>query len=172
MKHIILCFFLLTGFLSRADYWDNLTHSEAEQVVRELEANPFIFRYCDCCGHMLELVEVLSTEIVPCSWLEGSYSVRYTFKAIAQFERDSKDSAPEHAQRYQPEENSDLIYMNYTWTLDRESGKAAAYFKAIPYDYYDNQACSEPFDYPSPKSIKSFIKGTGYKKWYFSAIGK
>lgn len=170
MRIPLLLLFLLTVFNSRADYWDNLTHDEAVRVVAELKQNPFIFKYCDCCGHSLELVKVLNTEIIPCSWLEGAYSVRYTYQAIVSFMRPSKIGALENPEKYIPEETSELIYMNYTWTLNPEIGKAAAFFTAVPYDYYDNSMCSEAFDYPKPKEIKPFIKGTGYKKWYVKNI--
>lgn len=169
MRRIVLVFCLLTAFLSRADYWDNLSRAEAEMVVAELRTNPFIFQYCDCCGNTLQLVEVLSSEIVPCSWLEGAFSVRYTFKALAAFTREG--TKPDQMQAPSGEETSDLVYMNYTWTLDPESGHAAPFFRAIPYSYYENTLCAEPFAFPSPKRIKAYIKGTGYKQWYAQAIG-
>jgi hypothetical protein len=172
MRILLLSFFLCTALFSRADYWDNLTYAEAERVVLELKKNPFIFQYCDCCGHSMVLVEVQTTEIIPCSWLEDAYSVRYTYRSLAAFSRADGDAALGKPEPTSPEGTTELLYMNYSWTLDPESGKAAAYFKAVPYTYYENQMCSVSFAYPSPKALKSYIKGTAYKAWYKQTLGR
>ncbi|MDP5098609.1 MAG: hypothetical protein NWQ27_01330 [Crocinitomicaceae bacterium] len=48
MKTIFFFFTFFFSQFSYADAWDNLTLEEAQNVIAQLNENPFIFDYCDC----------------------------------------------------------------------------------------------------------------------------
>lgn len=180
MKYIYLLFAFFISHLTFADAWDNLTYEEAEAVVAELERNPYIFDYCDCCNNTGEyattvhFLKVVSTEIVPCEWDKDYYSVRVKSIVLAGvfYANDGPDvnqlTTPTEPEMYE------LIYMNYTWTIHPERKVATPFFNAVPYDYYgnDNQPCKKEFAYPTPTQLKVVSKDKGYKKWYKKNIGK
>ena len=171
MKNLLLfCTVLLLSSYSKADAWDNLTMEEAQAVVTELEKNPFIFDYCDCCDddgpnvHSALLLRVVNTEIVTCDWNTEFYSVKYQATAIAEVSYndgtisllDAKEGSGEFT-----------LYMNYSRGLNSETKKATNFFNIVAYDYYgDTITCKDEFNFPQPKALKEIIKVRGYKKWY------
>lgn len=178
MKFILSLTLVLFASLAHADAWDNLTLEEANAVVQELNSNPYIFDYCDCCDNAGEyatsvhLLKVISTEIIPCNWDNNYYSVRVQSKVIANVHYG--DDGPDMNRLSQPEspEMSELIYMNYTWTFHPENKMATPFFNIVPYNFYgdDQQPCRKEFAYPTPKQLKFVSKDKGYKKWYKQSI--
>jgi len=170
MKTFSLLLCLCFALQARADYWDNLSQEEAENVVAELKRNPFIFAYCDCCGGSLEFVKVIKTEIVPCSWNEGQFSIQYNYIALAAFvrvEQTNQLSAPSSASQ---SSDPTTLAMNYTWTVHPTTKMAAPFFNAVTYTYYENRSCEAPFSYPTPTEVRSVSKLMGYKGWYKKTI--
>ncbi|MFZ9027402.1 MAG: hypothetical protein ACO2Z9_00215 [Crocinitomicaceae bacterium] len=172
---IIICLFLtLLTFQSKADAWDNLTMSEANQVVEYLKKHPFIFDYCDCCNADGEyateiyLYRVKSTEIVTCSWDPEKYAVKIVFEVIAGISH--HETGPDLSRIYIPQAESynETIFMNYTWGFEAESKLAQPLFETIKYTTYgeDNEGCKRPFGFPSPSMLKEVGIPKGYKRWY------
>ena len=174
MKYIYLLFTLFISQVSLADSWDNLTYQEAEAIVVELEKNPYIFDYCDCCNNSGEyattvhLLKVVSTEIIPCEWDDAFFSVRANSIIIAGVFYG--EDGPDVNELIAPTESemNEVVFMNYTWTLHPERKMATPFFNVVPYDYYgeDNEPCKKEFAYPTPAQVKSISKDKGYKKWY------
>lgn len=169
---ILLLTFLLS-FTSFADAWDNLTRQEAEEVVAYLEAHPFIFEYCDCCDYdgeyatMIHMVKVVSTEIIPCSWNDGQFSVKYTSEPIIQIDYTKEGPNLSELNVAVEADANAVIYMNYTWGINIETGLAEPIFNSVQYDYYGEASpCKTPFSYPTPRMLKKVAKVKGYKKWY------
>lgn len=135
MKPLLLfCSILLLSFSSKADAWDNLTLEEAQAVVAELEKNPFIFDYCDCCDdigpniHGALLLKVTKTDIVTCEWNTEFYSVKYQATAIAEVSYDDGNVSLLDAKEGSGEFT---LYMNYSRGLDSKSKKATNFFNII-----------------------------------------
>lgn len=180
MKYFYLLIAFFIAHLSFADAWDNLTYKEAEAIVAELELNPYIFDYCDCCNNSGEyattvhFLKVVSTEIVRCDWDDAFYSVRANSIILAGVFY--ADSGPDLNQLSisSEAEMTELIYMNYTWTLHPERKVATPFFNVIPYDYYgtDNEPCNQEFAYPTPGQLKAVRKDKAYKKWYKKNVKK
>lgn len=165
---ILLC--LCFTLEARADYWDNLSQEEAQFVVAELKRNPFIFAYCDCCGNALVLVKVTKTEIIPCTWNEGQFSVQYESVAIAEFTRVEEQHSLSSGSPASPNSESTLVAMNYTWTVNPTTKLAVPFFDVVNYTYYENQSCEEPFNFPHPSEVGKASKLMGYKGWYKKTI--
>lgn len=178
MKYLYLLIALFVAQLSFADTWDNLTIEEAEAVVFDLERNPYIFDYCDCCSNTGEyattvhFLKVVSTEIIPCEWDDAFYSVRAQSIVLAGvfYSNDGPDIS-QLTVPIEPEMN-ELIFMNYTWTLHPEKKLATPFYNVIVYDYYgvDNEPCKPEFNYPTPNQLKLVSKDKGYKKWYKKTV--
>lgn len=177
-KHLFLLLATFMSFFSFADAWDNLSLKEAEAVVAELKANPYIFDYCDCCNNegeyatTIQFLKVVSTEIVPCSWDSEFYSVKaYSILLANVF---YANDGPDVNQLIQPEsdEFAELVFMNYTWTFQPELKLARPFFDIVSYSYYgeDSQPCKSSFAYPTPTQLKKVSKDKGYKKWYKKAM--
>jgi hypothetical protein len=170
----ILLFFI--SFASLADAWDNLTYEEAEAVVSELEKNPFIFDYCDCCSHdgeyatSIEFIKVTGTEIVQCEWNNEMYSVKITASVIANVAYMSYGADIQTLKAMDNNDYHTTFYMNYTWGFNPNSKSASPFFNIIEYNYYgsDNTPCKQLFNYPTPKQLKKTVKVKGYKKWWKS----
>jgi hypothetical protein len=174
MKYFYLLFsFFIANFLF-ADAWDNLTYKEAEAVVFDLERNPYIFDYCDCCSNSgeysttIHFLKVVSTEIIPCEWDDTYYSVRAQSIVLAGvFYANDGPDVNQLIVPLEPEMN-ELIYMNYTWTLHPEKKIATPFFNVITYNYYgeDHEPCKKEFAYPTPSQLNTIVKDKAYKKWY------
>lgn len=180
MKYFSLLFvFLITQF-SFADAWPEMTKAEAEAVVAELEKNPYIFDYCDCCDHGGEyaatvfISKVIKANIVACEMDENCYTIETESVILA--EVFYGENGPDVTKLSKPglSEVSQTIYMNYTWTLNPSTKKATPFFRVIPYNYYDftKEACKQEFAYPTPAQLKKVSKDKGYKKWYGERVGK
>jgi len=151
---------------------------EAEAVLVELEKNPFIFDYCDCCDHegeyaaQVHFVKVKNARIVECDWDKEFYTVVYDADVIAEVTYTA--DGPDITKMAPDTEISDSglkIYMNYTWTLNAKTKKASNFFNSVDYDYYgENRSCKDEFAYPTPKQLKKVVKVKGYKKWYKRAM--
>lgn len=174
MKTLSLLFALLVSTLSYADAWDNLTMEEAEAVVAELEINPYIFNYCDCCDSEGEyatrvyLVKVLRPRIVTCSWDSEFFSVTYDYYLLAELSYTENGPDVNQLKPQEMKEYAEPIYMNYTWGLNKETKKATPFFNIIEYNFYgeDSQPCKPEFEYPTPKQLKAVKKDKAYKKWW------
>ncbi len=164
-----------------ADSWDNLTKEQAEAVVKELEENPYIFDYCDCCDHegsyaaKVRLLKVTSTEIKPCAWEPESFSVTVDVIVIAHLPYTA--AGPDLTKMTSNKKEIDVytISMNYTWSYNPGEKSAAPLYTTIPYDKYDSdkKACKAFFKYPTLEQGKGIIKDGKYKSWYKKkVIGK
>jgi len=174
MKYFYILLALFFSNFSLADAWDNLTYEEAEAVVFDLERNPYIFDYCDCCSSTGEysttvhLLKVVSTEIITCEWDQDFYSVRAQSIVLAGvFYANDGPDVNQLLVPMEPEMN-ELIYMNYTWTLHPENKMATPFFNVITYNYYgeDSQPCKKEFPYPTPAQLKTISDDKDYKNWY------
>lgn len=175
----ILALVLFTN-LALADSWDNLTKEQAEAVVKELEQNPYIFDYCDCCNHEgayaanVRLLKVTSTEIKPCAWEPESFSVTIDVVVVAHLT--NTEVGPDLTKMTSKKKEVDVftISMNYTWTYNEGEKSAAPLYTTIPYDKYDQdkKPCKAHFKFPTPEQGKGIIKDGKYKKWYKKKFGK
>ena len=179
MKYILVLFALITCYISKADHWDNLTKENADQVVAYLEANPYLFDYCDCCrdeGLPKEVYffRVLETAIIPCEWNLEMFSVKVAkYEMIATLHYDDSGIIVEDSYSMIGEDGvSDLIFMNYTWGFNPKTKMAAPIFDMVEYDYYgeDNKPCNVYFKFPDPSKLSQIVKYKKYKKWYKKAM--
>lgn len=178
MKLFVIIFLLFISQPSFADAWDNLSLQEAEAVVKELEQNPYIFDYCDCCDNKgeyassIQFLKVVSSEIVPCSWDENFYSVKIETIVLCNVFYANDGADVTKLLKPEAQENATFIYMNYTWTFDYENKLAVPFFKVVPYATYDEdpKACKSTFAYPTPQQLSKVSKDKGYKKWYAKAM--
>lgn len=180
MKNLFIALlFLAITNVSLADSWDNLTKEQAEAVVRELEANPYIFDYCDCCDHegayaaQVRLLKVTSTEIKPCAWEPESFSVTVDVVVLAHLPYNA--TGPDVIKMTSKKKELDVytISMNYTWSYNEGEKSAAPLYTTVPYDKYgEKKACKSFFKYPTPEQGKGIIKDGKYKKWYKKKFGK
>jgi hypothetical protein len=174
MKNIVLAFLFLCPTFLWADSWDNLTFEQAEQVTEYLANDPYIFDYCDCCDHEgqfateIHLFKVISTEVVTCDWNTEYFSVKAQVEVLAKipYKESGPDITDPHLIPYESIEEF-TITMNYTWGLNKETGKAAPIYTIIPYDIYGNQSnesgyCKDFTTFPSPEVMDN----EAYKKWY------
>lgn len=174
MKSLLFILFISFSTYSLADAWDNLSYSEAEQVVAYLKENPFVFQYCDCCSSdgeyatRVHLVKVNSTTIEKCDWDQNFYSVHYTFESIVEIRNTENGPDLSILSTDAPEVLSDKIYMNYTWGYSKNSRLAEPLFNSIHYTYYGESPspCKIPIAYPSPRMLKNFSVDKSYAKWY------
>ena len=173
MKSFLLALTLLIAPLSFADAWDNLTMDEAKAVVAKLEMTPYIFDYCDCCDHSGEyaasvhLLKVTNAEIIPSSWSEGQYAVQISYEVIAELAYSAKGPNTKKLRKYAGDEIGDLIFMNYTWTLDASTKKALPFYRSVEYTTYgEAEPCKKEFAYPTPKAVAKVSSDTGYAAWY------
>jgi hypothetical protein len=179
MKHYLFAFALLISPLSFADAWDNLTMEEAKAVVAELKISPYIFDYCDCCDHSGEyaasvhLLKVTGFNIIPSSWSEGQYAVQISYEVIAKLNYTAKGLNTKKLKNYSGDEIGELIYMNYTWVLNRDSKKAAPFFNSVDYSTYgDGAPCKKEFAYPTPKAVAKVSDDIEYAAWYEANVKK
>ena len=169
---LVIAFFIVQ--FSFADAWTEMTKSEAEAVVAELNKNPYIFDYCDCCDHDGEyatsvyLIKVNKTEIIPCEMDENCYFVQTEGEVIAEVLYNENGPDVSKLTPVEWSESSHRVCMNYTWTFNPNIKKATPFFKVVPYNYYDFEktSCENDFAYPTPNQLKVVSKDKGYKKWY------
>lgn len=85
LKKIFSFFFAIAISVSLfADPIEDMTQTEAQQLVEYLKNNPYLVDYCDCCDDVngvenriyAKLIHVESTEIVPCSYDDNKVSVK------------------------------------------------------------------------------------------------
>lgn len=174
MKNLLMVLCLMVSTYTFADAWDNLTKEQANAVVAELKANPYIFDYCDCCDYEGEyatsvfLLKVIAADIVTCSWDENYYSVKVTTETIAQvnYTATGLDTKKLMKPGVQPENT--VIYMNYTWTINPSTKKASPFFNKVEYTTYgtDNKPCKSEFNFPTPKAVAKVSRDKDYGKWY------
>ena len=173
MRSLLFALTLLIAPLSFADAWDNLTMEEAKAVVAELKVSPYIFDYCDCCDHSGEyassvhLIKVTGFNIIPSSWSEGQYAVQISYEVIAKLNYTAKGPNIKKLKKYTGAEIGDLIYMNYTWVLNRDNKKASPFFNSVDYSTYgDGSPCKKEFTYPTPKAVAKVSDDIEYAAWY------
>ena len=164
--------FLFSEF-TFADAWDNLTYEQAQGVVLELEKNPFIFDYCDCCDFSGEysiqvfLLKVISTEIIQCGWDSQFYSVKFESIALAELIYTAKGLNTKKLKKVNNPETADMIYMNYTWGLDTTDKDAHPFFDIVDYTTYgEADPCKKVFAFPKPKTVKKVTNDADYSVWY------
>lgn len=169
MKHLIIALLIIIGSnYSWADSWDNLTKEQAEETVRFLEANPFVFDYCDCCdqGGEVLLLRITSLEIVTCDWDNNYFSVAYTAHVIAGFPSGERGIEVNRITDLEmdSDELSGKVSMNYTWGYNKDNRNVNPILSMVPYDVYgtDYSPCLNAFGLPSPK----LVKDKQYKKWF------
>lgn len=174
MKKIFFFFsFLLLSNVVLADAWDNLTMEQAKAVVSELESNPYIFDYCDCCDRKGEyasqayFLKVIHAEIVTCSWDKTFYSVQITADVIGKLKR-TKTGLKLNKLYKASSAPSKVIYMNYTWAFNRSTKMASPFFNVVSYDVYgtENKPCSAAFSFPKPEVVSKVYKDEIYSFWY------
>lgn len=175
MKHILfLLATLALSFSAQADAWDNLTKEEAERVVEKLEAQPYIFDYCDCCDAKGEyaaktyFIKVTKTEIVPCSWDAQYFSVKMTYTILAEVKYTSKGINTKKLKAHANSVGQDIFTMNYHWGLNTAVNKADAFFNLVDYSLYgsDRKSCKTPFSYPTPQALGKITNDPEYGTWY------
>jgi hypothetical protein len=181
MKNLLIALTILfTTNIVLADSWDNLTKEQAESLVRELELNPYIFDYCDCCDHegvyaaKVRLLKVVKTEIIPCPWESESFSVNVETKVLAHVPY--MENGPDLTKMTSKKKETAIytVAMNYTWSYNEGQKSAAPLFTTVPYDKYDGdkKACKAYFKFPTPEQGKGIIKDGKYKSWYKKRFGK
>jgi len=173
MKTIIFLFSILASQFSFADAWDNLTLLEAQSVVAELEENPYIFNYCDCCDFSGEyaanvyFLKVTKTEIIECDWNSEFYSVKFESIAIAEMNYSKKGLNIKKLKKVDNPAMSEIIYMNYTWGYSSKDEKAHPFFNQIEYTTYgEAEPCKKPFLFPAPKAVLKVSDDSDYSVWY------
>lgn len=172
MKRFLVISFLLISLISKADAWDNLTHSQAKFVVHFLKKNPFIIDWCDCCGNEepAYLIRVDSAAIVPCSWDKKQYSVISYGERICRFQNAHVGLDDYHTDSVQ-EKVEYTIYMNYTFAFDQYMKWAVPFHKLMDYGQ-DGPICFGATNYPNPKDEGVKITDTAYQRWYAQHIAK
>jgi hypothetical protein len=175
MKTIIFFFSFLIGHFAFADAWDNLTLEEAQNVVLQLEENPYIFDYCDCCDYSGEyasqvfLLKVTNVEIIQCEWNAEFYSVKFESIALAELKYTAKGLNTKKLKKVNSPETASIIYMNYTWGIGLEDKKAHPFFDIVNYSSYgDTEPCKKEFTFPTPKAVKKVSDDEGYRTWYLN----
>ncbi len=180
MKNALLVFlFSIVSLFASADAWDNLTKEEAERVVEKLEAQPYIFDYCDCCSSSGEyavktyFVKVTKTEIVPCSWDAQYFSVKMTYQILAEVKYTKKGINTKKLKASANAIGEDVFKMNYHWGLNTAVNKADAFFNIVDYSLYgsDRKSCKTPFSYPTPTALGKVTNDAGYTVWYKNMFG-
>lgn len=164
-------------FNAKADSWDNLTFEEAQAVVSELETNPYIFDYCDCCDAKGEyatkvfFLRVIEATIVTCSWDATYFSVQIRSEVLAELKYSSKGVNVKKLKKASGESQG-LLSMNYTWGYDPATQKAVPFFQKISYSLYPDSrnTCKEPFEFPSPKALLKVNGDDIYVNWYAQYI--
>ena len=181
MKTLTILFALIISQFSFADSWDNLTYAEAQGVVAELEENPFVFDYCDCCDFSGEyatrvyLLKVTKAEIVECSWDSKFYSVKMESTVIAEMKYARKGLNTKKLLKPIDTNAAELVSMNYTWGFisQNSDSKAHPFFDLVDYSTYgEGKPCKKPFSYPSPKAVMKVSNDLQYGTWYEKNIGK
>jgi len=172
MKKSIFVLLILFPTLLWADYWDNLTLVQAEEVIEFLNSNPYILDYCDCCDYEGEyatkiyLMKVESTEIITCDWDSRYFSVKAQVEVLAEIPY-NKEGPDIYSPQLFSFEKKITITMNYTWAYNTKQSKAAPLYTIIPYDIYGEQKsdsgyCREFIAFPSPMHVIN----EAYGKWY------
>lgn len=178
MKKLIFffCLLLLSKF-TFADAWDNLTLEQAQAVVAELETNPYIFDYCDCCDRKGEyasnayFLKVVLAEIVPCEWDKTYYSVKITADVIGRLKR-TKSGLKLNKLLKAVDDPSKMVFMNYTWGYNKTTKMASPFFDIVAYDVYgtENTSCNPTFAFPKPEVVSKVYKDEIYGFWYSKHI--
>lgn len=174
MKTLFALTCLLSLFFNaKADSWDNMTLEEAKAVVAELETNPYIFDYCDCCDAKGEyatkvyFLRVIEATIVTCSWDASFYSVQIRSEVLAELKY-SNNGVNVKKLKKPTGEPQQLLSMNYTWGYDPKTQKAVPFFQKITYSLYPDSrnTCKKPFEFPSPKALLKVNGDDAYVNWY------
>lgn len=170
MKHVTLLLLLFVATICKADAWDNLTKEQAEEVVKFLEKNPFIFDFCDCCGKSEEvyLIKVESAEIVPCSWDKEQFSVLTKGRRIAKMQWAHVGIDDFHADPID-EKVEYTIYMNYTFAYDKHMKWAVPLHKLLDYRLH-SPICIGATHYPDPNDEGVKITDIDYIQWFSTHI--
>ena len=179
MHKTLLLFLLITIHqLSYADSWEYLSLDQAKAVVIELEKNPYIFDYCDCCisetehAPAVQLIKVIRAEIIQSDWSDTIFFVKVYSKVLAEVFYGNNGPGASKVGFTAVDNIELLICMNYTWTFQSSSKMATPFFNVVDYgDYVSNKKpCAEFFQFPSPEQLKIVSKDKGYKKWYKKTI--
>jgi hypothetical protein len=164
-------------FNAKADSWDNMTYVEAVAVVAELENNPYIFDYCDCCDAKGEyaskvfFLRVIEATIEPCSWDATYYSVKVRSEVLAELKYTNKGVVTKKLKKASGESN-EVLSMNYTWGFDPNTKKAVPFFQKITYSLYpeSRNPCKSPFSFPTPKALLKVNGDDIYVNWYAQRV--
>ena len=177
-KALLSLLFIIISVSSYADSWEYLTIDQAKAIVIELEKNPYIFDYCDCCisetehAPAVQFIKVIRTEIIQSEWSDTIFYVKAYSMVLAEvFYANSKTDV--HKIGYTTETKIEpLICMNYTWAFNSDNKMATPFFNIVDYgDYVRNKKpCRETFEYPTPDLLKTVSKHRGYRKWYKNHI--
>lgn len=172
MRSIFVILLLSAATISKADAWDNLTHSQAKSVAHFLKKNPFIIDWCDCCGNEdpAYLIRVDSTAIVPCSWDKKQYSVVSYGERICRFHYANVGLDDYHTVE-KKEQVEYTIYMNYTFAFDQHMKWAVPFYKLLDY-HLDGPVCFGATNYPNPQDSGVKISDKDYLRWYAQHIDK
>jgi hypothetical protein len=166
MKLLLLIAFIFTLQLAKADAWDNLNLKQAKAAQKYLQKYPFIYDYCDCCGGEVYLMQVLSAEIIPCSWDAAQYSVAAKVERLALMQNSGTGLNNYHTDEISEEEKfaDYTITMNYTFVFDPRMKWAVPFFKIIP--YHLDHVCRGATVFPDPTGAGVKISNEDYKVWY------
>lgn len=162
---------LFFSSISRADSWDNLTLSQAKQVQKFLEKNPFIYDYCDCCSSEGDyLLKVISSKIVACEWDGAQYSVTVEAQRLALMQNTGSGLNNYHADPVPADEQfvQYTISMNYTFVYDKYMKWAVPFFKIIPHS--NSSICVGAAVYIDPTGSSANISDADYAAWYLKNI--
>lgn len=167
MRSLVAFILIISSLTAKADAWDNMTKSQADSVKELIEANPFIFDYCDCCGASVEvyLIKVETVEIIPCSWDDEQYSVHVTGYRIGQMLVSEGGIDDYHTAEPINQLVEYTVFMNYTFVFDNYMNWAVPIFKMVDY-HLDGPICFGATNYPNPKDEGVQISDQDYIDWY------
>ncbi|MBD3639343.1 MAG: hypothetical protein HUJ25_18445 [Crocinitomicaceae bacterium] len=166
MRILALFFLLISSSVVKAAAWDNLTAEQANQVIKFLEKNPFVFDFCDCCGESVEvyLLRVKSAKMIKCAWDKKQYNVLTKSKRIAKMQWANVGIDDYHTDVID-EDVEYTIFMNYTFAFDAHMKWAVPLFKLFDY-HVKGPICIGATNYPNPSDAGVKITDEDYIEWY------
>ncbi len=168
MKQLLITAFccLLSISLVQADSWDDLSMEEAKQLKAYIDANPYVFDYCDCCRGQkeTELLHVTSSKITTCSWNEEKYSVVVQAYKVAVVPIANEQV---HIDQVKAKKGTTdyTLSMNYSFGFNPQTKQAAPLVDMVDYER-PSRICRTPIDFPNKKMAKKAKLGKDYIKWW------